>query len=36
LKKENLEIVGEIKYAGYSAPWTPPWMTKNEILAEIK
>jgi effector-binding domain-containing protein len=36
LKKDNIIIVGEIQYAGYNAPWTPPWMTRNEVLVEIK
>ncbi len=36
LKKDNITIVGEPQYAGYNAPWTPPWMTRNEVLVEIK
>jgi len=23
-------------YAGYNAPWTPPWMIRNEVMFEIK
>ena len=26
---------GSISYAGYNAPWTPPWMVRNEVLVEI-
>jgi effector-binding domain-containing protein len=36
LKKDNSTVVGEVQYAGYNAPWTPPWMTRNEVLVEIK
>ena len=36
LKQDNVTIVGEVQYAGYNAPWTPPWMTRNEVLVEIK
>lgn len=35
LKKDNIKIVGEVKYAGYNAPWTPPYMVRNEVLVEI-
>jgi effector-binding domain-containing protein len=36
LKKDNVFVIGDPQYAGYNAPWTPPWMTRNEILVEIK
>jgi effector-binding domain-containing protein len=36
LKKDNIIIVGEPEYAGYNAPWTPPWMIRNEVLVEIQ
>lgn len=36
LKKDNAAIIGEVQYAGYNAPWTPPWMTRNEVLVEIE
>lgn len=35
LKNDNMTIVGEVQYAGYNAPWTPPWMTRNEVMVEI-
>lgn len=35
LEKDNVTTVGEVQYAGYNAPWTPPWMTRNEVLVEI-
>lgn len=36
LKKDNIVVIGEPQYAGYNAPWTPPWMTRNEVLVEIQ
>ena len=36
LKKDSVTVVGEPQYAGYSAPWTPPWMSRSEVLVEIK
>jgi effector-binding domain-containing protein len=36
LKKEGVTMVGSPQYAGYNAPWTPPWMTRNEVMVEIK
>ena len=36
LKRDGIATVGEPQYAGYNAPWTPPWMTRNEVLVEIK
>ena len=35
LKRDGLSVTGEVQYAGYSAPWTPPWMMRNEVLVEI-
>lgn len=36
LKKDNITVIGEPQYAGYNAPGTPPWMTRNEVLVEVK
>ncbi len=36
LVNDKIEMIGAPVYAGYNAPWTPPWMTRNEILIEIK
>lgn len=36
LANDKIEILGEPSYAGYSAPWTPPWMTRNEVMVEIR
>jgi effector-binding domain-containing protein len=36
LMRDKMEVVGEPQFAGYDAPWTPPWMTRNEIMVEIK
>ena len=35
LKKDEITVVGEPQYAGYNAPWTPPWMMRNEVMVEI-
>lgn len=36
LSVDGIEVIGKPFYAGYNPPWTPPWMTRNEILVEIK
>jgi len=36
LKQDNINTIGEVKYAGYNAPWTPPWMSRNEVMVEVK
>ncbi len=36
LKKDNVLVIGEPQYAGYSAPWTPPWMMRNEVMVEVR
>lgn len=35
LARDGIVTQGSMAYAGYNAPWTPPWMTRNEVLAEI-
>jgi len=36
LKQDNINTIGEVKYAGYNAPWTPPWMSRNEVMVEVR
>jgi effector-binding domain-containing protein len=36
LVRDGVATGGSIAYAGYNAPWTPPWMTRNEVLVELK
>ncbi len=36
LARDGVATEGSMAYAGYNAPWTPPWMTRNEVLVEIK
>ena len=36
ITRDGLISVGSPAYAGYNAPWTPPWMTRNEVLVELK
>lgn len=35
LARDKVEVAGSPVYAGYNAPWTPPWMVRNEIMVEI-
>ena len=35
LNKDKISTKGEAQYAGYNAPWTPPWMVRNEVMIEI-
>ena len=35
LARDGVVAEGNVAYAGYNAPWTPPWMTRNEVLAEV-
>ncbi len=36
LSRDNIEITGSPSYAGYNAPWTPPWMVRNEVMVEVR
>lgn len=36
LRRDQIKTKGEVQYAGYSAPGTPPWMTRNEVLIEVE
>ena len=35
LKADGVVTVGEPYFAGYNAPWTPPWMMRNEVLCAL-
>ncbi len=35
LEKDSVVSKGEPEYAGYNAPFTAPWLNRNEILVEI-
>ena len=35
LTRDGVVAEGNMAYAGYNAPWTPPWMTRNEVMIEI-
>lgn len=35
LKRDGLTIVGTPIYAGYNAPFTPPWLLRNEVMVEV-
>ncbi|MCE9643741.1 heme-binding protein [Candidatus Parcubacteria bacterium] len=36
LSRDKVEVIGGPSYAGYNAPWTPPWMARNEVMVEIR
>ncbi len=36
LSQDKVEVISKPSYAGYNAPGTPPWMTRNEVLVEVK
>lgn len=36
LARDGVATGGSVAYAGYNAPWTPPWMSRNEVLVELK
>jgi len=36
LARDTVTVTGEVQYAGYNAPWTPPWMTRNEVMVPIQ
>lgn len=36
LTRDGVATEGNVAYAGYNAPGTPPWMTRNEILVEVR
>lgn len=36
LKRDGVTVVGTPQFAGYNAPWTPPWMVRNEVMVEVK
>lgn len=36
LQRDKISTVGEPQYAGYNAPWTPPWLIRNEVLVEVR
>jgi hypothetical protein len=35
LARDHISIKGSPIYAGYDAPWTPPWMTRHEVMVEV-
>lgn len=35
LSRDKISTIGEPQYAGYNAPWTPPWMMRHEVMVEI-
>lgn len=35
LSRDGIAMQGNVAYAGYNAPWTPPWMIRSEVLVEV-
>lgn len=35
VQKAGFEIVGEVQYARYNGPWTPPILRRNEVLVAV-
>jgi effector-binding domain-containing protein len=36
VERDGLTVVGSPIYAGYNAPWTPPWFVRNEVMVEVE
>ncbi|HVM73782.1 MAG TPA: heme-binding protein [Candidatus Paceibacterota bacterium] len=36
LARDKVTVAGKPQYAGYNAPWTPPWMTRNEVMVAVQ
>jgi effector-binding domain-containing protein len=36
LRRDALTPRGDPQYAGYDAPWTPPWMTRHEVMVAVQ
>jgi hypothetical protein len=36
LTRDKVEVVGAASYAGYNAPWTPPWSRRHEVLVPVR
>lgn len=36
VEAQHLKVVGDVSYAGYNAPGTPPWLTRNEVLVPVE
>jgi hypothetical protein len=35
LSRDGVTTTGSPMYAGYDAPWTPPWMTRHEVMIAV-
>ena len=36
LSRDAVSHKGSPIYAGYNAPWTPPWLIRNEVMVEVE
>ena len=35
LARDKVIVLGSTIYAGYNAPWNPPWLQRHEVMVEI-
>lgn len=35
VREAGLHALGEVTFAGYDAPWTVPWLRRNEVLVDL-
>jgi hypothetical protein len=35
VRAAGLLPIGDVTFAGYDAPWTLPWLRRNEVLIEV-
>lgn len=35
VKQAGFKVVGEVQYARYNGPWTPPFLRRNEVLVAV-
>lgn len=36
LARDGVSPKGSVEYAGYNAPFTAPWLNRNEVMAEVQ
>ncbi|HEX7724873.1 MAG TPA: heme-binding protein [Candidatus Paceibacterota bacterium] len=36
LARDGVKTIGRPSYAGYNAPWTPPWLLRNEVAVQVE
>jgi len=36
LIRDGVQVIGSFSYAGYNAPWAPPWMIRHEVMVQVE